>query len=126
MVDRLQLYTTPPTSPPAMFVSPRTPVSPRAFNTFPLVPPASVATHPRHATRHAAAPVEYPLPPATLALEYAEGKGTATKVLLELADGSSFTGFSFGATKSVSGELVFQTGTIRNYSCQNSFSDVFV
>jgi carbamoyl-phosphate synthase/aspartate carbamoyltransferase len=116
MVERLQLYTTPPTSPPATFVSPRTPASPRGFNTFPLVPPASVATHPRHATRHAAAAVEYPLPPATLDLEYAEGKGTAKKVLLELADGSSFTGFSFGATKSVSGELVFQTGTIRNYS----------
>ena len=97
-------------------MSPRTPASPRGFNTFPLVPPASVATHPRHATRHAAAAVEYPLPPATLDLEYAEGKGTAKKVLLELADGSSFTGFSFGATKSVSGELVFQTGTIRNYS----------
>jgi carbamoyl-phosphate synthase/aspartate carbamoyltransferase len=31
-------------------------------------------------------------------------------VLLELADGSSFSGFSFGAVKSVSGELVFQTG----------------
>ena len=112
MAERLQLYTTPPTSPPASFVSPRTPVSPRGFNTFPLVPPASVATHPRHATRHAPAPVEYPLPPATLDLQYAEGKGTVKKVLLELADGSSFTGFSFGASKSVSGELVFQTGTI--------------
>jgi len=114
MTERLQLYTTPPTSPPAAFVSPRTPVSPRGFNTFPLVPPASVAAHPRRATRHAPAPVEYPLPPATLDLEYAEGKGTTNKVLLELADGSSFTGFSFGAGKSVSGELVFQTGTILN------------
>jgi hypothetical protein len=95
-------------------------VSPRGFNTFPLVPPASVATHPRH-TRHAPAPVEYPLPPATLDLQYAEGKGTMKKVLLELADGSSFTGFSFGASKSVSGELVFQTGTILNPLFRNIF-----
>jgi len=53
---------------------------------------------------------EFPLPPATLDLGYSQGKGKARKVLLELADGSSFTGFSFGAAKSVSGELVFQTG----------------
>lgn len=113
MAERLQLYTTPPTSPPAAFVTPRTPVSPRGFTTFPLVPPAGVANHPRHATRHVPAPVEYPFPPATLDLDYAEGKATTKKVLLELADGSSFTGFSFGADKSVSGELVFQTGTSR-------------
>lgn len=29
---------------------------------------------------------------------------------LELQDGSAYQGFSFGAEKSVSGELVFQTG----------------
>jgi carbamoyl-phosphate synthase/aspartate carbamoyltransferase len=29
---------------------------------------------------------------------------------LELEDGSAYQGFSFGADKSVSGELVFQTG----------------
>lgn len=31
---------------------------------------------------------------------------------LELEDGSAYTGYSFGATKSVAGELVFQTGMV--------------
>ena len=110
MVDRMQSYTTPPTSPRRTFVTPKSPASPRSFHPFPLVPPAPVATHPRHPTGHATAAPEFPLPPATLDLAYAQGKGTTKKVLLELADGSSFTGFSFGAVKSVSGELVFQTG----------------
>ena len=34
-------------------------------------------------------------------------------VTLELEDGSAFQGYSFGAEKSVSGELVFQTGKYR-------------
>jgi hypothetical protein len=110
MTDRIQHYTTPPTSPAGPFVSPKSPNSPRSFHTFPLVPPAPVGTHPRHPTRHVAAAAEFLLPPATLDLGYAQGKGTTRKVLLELADGSSFTGFSFGAAKSVNGELVFQTG----------------
>jgi len=33
-----------------------------------------------------------------------------TLVTLELADGSAYQGYSFGAKKSVAGELVFQTG----------------
>ena len=102
--------TTPPTSRRASIVSLRSPSSPRSFHAYPLVPPAPVGTHPRHPTRHAQVTVDYPLSPATLDLDYALGKGTTKKVLLELADGSSFTGFSFGAEKSVSGELVFQTG----------------
>ena len=110
MTDRIQPYTTPPASPRGAFVGPRSPNSPRSFHTFPLVPPAPVGTHPRHPTRHVAAAPEFPLAPATLDLGYAQGNGTTRKVLLELADGSSYTGFSFGAAKSVSGELVFQTG----------------
>src|SRR5208282_3836202 len=55
MTDRIQPYTTPPTSPRGAFVSPRSPSSPRSFHTFPLVPPAPVGTHPRHPTRHVAA-----------------------------------------------------------------------
>jgi carbamoyl-phosphate synthase / aspartate carbamoyltransferase len=109
MTDRTQSYTTPPTSPRGAFIIPKSPNSPRSFHTFPLVPPAPVGTHPRHPVRHVTA-TQFPLPPATLDLGYSQGKGTTKKVLLELADGSSFTGFSFGAVKSVSGELVFQTG----------------
>lgn len=104
-------FSTPPTSPRTGLASPLSPSSPRSLNTFPLVPPAPIGTHPRqHPTRHAHGATEYPLPPATLDLAVALGKATSGKVLLEFADGSSFTGFSFGAKKSVSGELVFQTG----------------
>lgn len=106
---------TPPTSPRMGLATPMSPSasSPRSFATFPLVPPAAVGTHPRHPTRHdAAAAIEYPISPATLDLEYAQGKGQKKQALLEFADGSSFVGFSFGAVKSVSGELVFQTGTL--------------
>src|SRR5271156_4689811 len=108
MTDRLQIYTTPPTSPRLNFISPNSPTSPRSFHTFPLVPPAPVGIHP---TRQTIVSAEFPLPPATLDIEYAQGKESGNKVLLELADGSSFTGFSFGARKSISGELVFQTGS---------------
>ena len=111
MTDRIQSFTTPPISPRGGFVNPKSPNSPRSFHTFPHVPSSgSGVTHPRHPTSHVPAPDEFPLPPATLDLEYAQGKGTTKKVLLDLADGSSFTGFSFGAVKSVGGELVFQTG----------------
>lgn len=37
---------------------------------------------------------------------------------LELADGSAYEGYSFGAEKSVSGELVFQTGM---FPCWSQF-----
>jgi len=103
---------TPPTSPRLALTTPMTPSSPRAYAAFPLVPPAGVGTHPRPSTRHATAAIEYPLPPATLDLDYVQGKGKGQQALLEFADGSSFVGFSFGAVKSVSGELVFQTGTV--------------
>jgi hypothetical protein len=60
--------------------------------------------------RDSVAASEFPLAPTTLDLGHVLGRETGKRVLLELADGSSFTGFSFGAVKSVSGELVFQTG----------------
>ena len=112
MTDNIQSSTTPPISPRRTFVSPKSPKSPRSLHhTFPHVSSSAPgANNPRHQTRHVPAADEFPLPPATLDLEYAQGKRTTKKVLLEFADGSSFTGFSFGAVKSVSGELVFQTG----------------
>lgn len=53
-----------------------------------------------------------PFPPVTARPlgpdgDFAKGERLAT---LELQDGSSYQGYSFGAEKSVSGELVFQTG----------------
>ena len=77
MTDRIQSYTTPPTSPRGTFISPKSPNSPRSFHTFPLVPPAPVGTHPRHPMRHVTAANEFPLPPATLDLGYSQGKGTS-------------------------------------------------
>ena len=108
MADRAPPLTTPPMTPQTNFSIPLlSPSSPRLSS---FVPPAPVGIHPQYPTRHSHAVTEYPLPPATLDLNYALGKEGPKKVLLELADGSSFTGFSFGAQKSVSGELVFQTG----------------
>lgn len=53
-----------------------------------------------------------PYPPAASQFVGKEGKPSAQERLmtLELQDGSAYQGFSFGAEKSVSGELVFQTG----------------
>ena len=41
-----------------------------------------------------------------------ETKAAPPKMLLELQDGSSHSGFNFGARRSVAGELVFQTGMV--------------
>lgn len=53
-----------------------------------------------------------PYLPATSQFVGKEGIPSAQERLmtLELQDGSAYQGFSFGAEKSVSGELVFQTG----------------
>ena len=40
------------------------------------------------------------------------GNATQKSILLELEDGSTYEGFSFGADKSISGEMVFQTGMV--------------
>lgn len=49
------------------------------------------------------------LPPASARFLSAADEGLTC---LELEDGSAYTGYSFGAAKSVSGELVFQTGMV--------------
>ncbi|PWN50570.1 putative URA2-multifunctional pyrimidine biosynthesis protein [Violaceomyces palustris] len=51
-----------------------------------------------------------PTPPAT---SPPLGKEDSTEMILELADGTAYTGISFGAEgKSISGECVFQTGMV--------------
>lgn len=47
--------------------------------------------------------------PATARIASTESQGLVT---LELEDGSAYQGYSFGAPKSISGELVFQTGMV--------------
>ncbi|KAK3307076.1 uncharacterized protein B0T15DRAFT_413945 [Chaetomium strumarium] len=47
--------------------------------------------------------------PATARISEAESQGLVT---LELEDGSAYQGYSFGARKSIAGELVFQTGMV--------------
>lgn len=50
-----------------------------------------------------------PKPPASARLV---GENDDGLVCLELEDGSAFQGYSFGAQKSIAGELVFQTGMV--------------
>lgn len=49
------------------------------------------------------------LPPSSARFSNTNDEGLTC---LELEDGSAYTGYSFGATKSVAGELVFQTGMV--------------
>jgi carbamoyl-phosphate synthase/aspartate carbamoyltransferase len=52
-----------------------------------------------------------PFPPVTARPVGPDGDVIEERLaLLELEDGSAYQGFSFGAEKNVSGELVFQTG----------------
>ena len=48
-------------------------------------------------------------PPVTAQISKAEDEGL---IALELQDGTVYQGHSFGAKKSVAGELVFQTGMV--------------
>jgi carbamoyl-phosphate synthase/aspartate carbamoyltransferase len=48
------------------------------------------------------------IPPCTIPLQREENK----RMLLEAQNGANYQGFSFGADKSVAGELVFQTGMV--------------
>lgn len=50
-----------------------------------------------------------PQPPASARLVGSDDDGL---VCLELEDGSTYQGYSFGAQKSIAGELVFQTGMV--------------
>ncbi|UNI21859.1 Carbamoyl-phosphate synthase [Purpureocillium takamizusanense] len=49
------------------------------------------------------------LPPASARMASTKDEG---RICLELEDGSAFQGYSFGANKSIAGELVFQTGMV--------------
>jgi carbamoyl-phosphate synthase/aspartate carbamoyltransferase len=53
-----------------------------------------------------------PFPPVTARPVGSNGEMVTNERLatLELEDGSAYQGYSFGAEKTVSGELVFQTG----------------
>ncbi|CRK29641.1 hypothetical protein BN1708_005040, partial [Verticillium longisporum] len=51
-------------------------------------------------------------PPATARLVDANGVDTEPLMCLELPYGSVYQGYSFGAQKSIAGELVFQTGMV--------------
>lgn len=53
----------------------------------------------------------YPGPDAQL--KGVEPVKQTERMLLELADGSAYEGYSFGADKSITGECVFQTGMQR-------------
>src|SRR3979490_2384250 len=50
-----------------------------------------------------------PYPPVSAQLLDAADEGL---IILELEDGTVYQGYSFGADKSVAGELVFQTGMV--------------
>ena len=58
-----------------------------------------------------------PFPPVTARPIRADGTVVAEERLatLELEDGTVYQGYSFGAEKSVSGELVFQTGIFSRF-----------
>lgn len=49
------------------------------------------------------------LPPASARMASTKDEG---RICLELEDGSAYQGYSFGANKSIAGELVFQTGMV--------------
>ncbi|GAA5900006.1 hypothetical protein JCM6882_007023 [Rhodosporidiobolus microsporus] len=51
-------------------------------------------------------------PGAEAQLKGADVEATTRRMLLELADGSAYEGYSFGADKSIAGECVFQTGMV--------------
>jgi carbamoyl-phosphate synthase/aspartate carbamoyltransferase len=53
--------------------------------------------------------VSQPIPPAVARHGDADDEGL---MCLELADGVSYQGYSFGAQKTIAGELVFQTGMV--------------
>ena len=53
---------------------------------------------------------------AEAALKGVDGPKGPNKMLLELADGSAYEGYSFGADKSIAGECVFTTGASPSHS----------
>lgn len=67
------------------------------------------ATHPRQNMLVNSKGSIYPNPPVSAA---SRSDKSPRLVTLELKDGSAYQGYSFGAEKSVAGELVFQTGMV--------------
>lgn len=64
---------------------------------------------PRQSLSSNSSGLSFPCPPVSAA---SRADPSPKLVTLELQDGSAFQGYSFGAEKSVSGELVFQTGMV--------------
>ncbi|ORY78127.1 hypothetical protein BCR37DRAFT_382378 [Protomyces lactucae-debilis] len=108
-------------SPASPHVNPQAsfPASPRINQqqaAFPLVPAPAVmpnstvlaASHPRH-TIPPPQRLTDPHPPVSVA---ASADAQPKIITLDLKDGSAYQGYSFGADKSVAGELVFQTGMV--------------
>lgn len=89
------------------------PTSPRpeSHQFPPVLAPLSkpTATHPRQSLQSNVSTLAYPCPPVSAA---SRSEPNPRLVTLELKDGSAFQGYSFGADKSVAGELVFQTGMV--------------
>ena len=54
-----------------------------------------------------------PYPPITPRPAGKDGTNPPCLMTLELHDGSAYQGYAFGANKSISGELVFQTGKLQ-------------
>ncbi|BFZ60067.1 Carbamoyl-phosphate synthase [Saitoella coloradoensis] len=100
---------------PSPLMSPTSPVlMSSAFPVAPLTP-----EQPHRSDAPKIQTQKWPAPPATAACLKMLVDGDHTnlgpeppKVCLDLADGSSYTGYSFGADKTVAGELVFQTGMV--------------
>lgn len=67
------------------------------------------ASHPRQNVQNNTRVQAYPNPPVSAA---SRSDAEPKLVTLELKDGSAYQGYSFGADKSVAGELVFQTGMV--------------
>lgn len=90
-----------------------TPTSPRSDVQFPVIPAAPLskptASHPRQNVQPLNKGTSYPYPPVSAA---SRSDTDARLITLELQDGSAYQGYSFGANKSVAGELVFQTGMV--------------
>ena len=66
-------------------------------------------------TEISVASATFPHPPITPQPAGKDGKALenpAPLMTLELQDGQAYQGFAFGAEKSISGELVFQTGKL--------------
>lgn len=104
-------YRRPSTGPPVPALT--MPTSPRQESSFGTISTPTMgkptASHPRQNVQSNARIEAYPHPPVSAA---SRADLDPKLVTLELKDGSAYQGYSFGADKSVAGELVFQTGMV--------------